>query len=91
MSYKVDYAESIYKTQVQPLAASDRAEVDAHAKSLETAPLPGQGANGVFRLRDTSTPIQPFFAARTTHFMIFHTVQDDQVLVLGVFPASVKP
>lgn len=90
MTYSVVYAESIYKSQVEPLSPAEKTEVDAHVKSLETHPLPGQGTNGVFRIRDVSAPIQPFFAARTRHFMVFHTVRDDRVEVLGVFPARIQ-
>lgn len=90
MTYSVHYAESVYKTQVEPLPPSERAEIEAHVKSLATQPLPEQGSNRVIRIRDASAPVQPFFAARTRHFMIFHTVQEDRVLILGVFPARVR-
>jgi hypothetical protein len=90
VTYSVHYAESIFNTQVEPLPPAERAEVDAHIESLATQPLPEQGSNRVIRIRDVSAPIQPFFAARTRHFMIFHTVQEDRVLILGVFPARLR-
>jgi hypothetical protein len=35
--------------------------------------------------------VQPFFAGRTRRFMIFHTVEGDRVVILGVFPARLRP
>ena len=90
MTFSVHYAESVYKTQVEPLSPSEKAEVDAHIKSLAAQPLPEQGSSRVIRLRDVAAPVQPFFAARTQHFMVFHTVQEDRVVVLGVFAARLR-
>lgn len=92
MSYSVDYAQSIYESQVEPLPADERAEIDAHVKRLEKDPFPG---NDVFRVRVSGTlrgfAAQPLFAARTPRFVAYHTVQGDRVAILGVFPASLKP
>lgn len=90
MTYSVHYAESIYKTQVEPLPPAERAEVDAHVESLAMQPLP-EGSNRVIRIRDVSAPVQPLFASRTQRFMVFHAVQEDRVVILGVFPARVRP
>jgi len=91
VTFSVHYAESVFKTQVEPLSPPERVEVDAHIKSLTTQPLPEQGSNRVIRLRDASAPVQPFFAGRTRRFMIFHTVEGDRVVILGVFPARLRP
>ena len=90
MTYSVHYAESIYKTQVEPLPPAERAEIDAHVESLAMQPLPEHGSHRVIRIRDVSAPVQPLFASRTQRFMVFHTVQEDRVVVLGVFPARVQ-
>ena len=90
MTYSVHYAESIYKTQVELLQASERAELDAHVKDLERHPLP-EATNRVFRVRGASASLQPLFARRTRRFMIYHTIKDDRVVVLGVVPTQLKP
>lgn len=92
MSYPVEYAQSVYAAQVEPLPAVERAELDAHVKRLEKDPFPG---HGVFRLRVSANlrgfASQPIFAARTPRFIVFHTVLEDRVVILGVFPARLKP
>ena len=92
MSHRVEYAQSVYVAQVKPLPEGERAELDAHVKRLEKDPYPG---GGVFRLRASGrlrgSASQPIFAARTPRFVVFHTVMEDCVVILGVFPARLKP
>jgi len=91
VTYPVEYAQSIYETQVKPLPAEARAELDAHVKRLESDPFPGKR---VFRLRVSGAlrqaGSQPIFAARSRRFIVFHTVLDNRVVILGVFSAEVR-
>lgn len=90
MTYSVGYAKATYGTQVEPLPKDQRAELDAHVRRLEKDPFPGPG---VFRLRVSGAlrglSAQPVYAARTPHFIVYHTVQDDRVVILGVFSVDV--
>jgi hypothetical protein len=89
VSYRVEYARSIYGTQVVPLSAAERAEVDAHVRRLEKRPLAG---GGVFRVRGAPSSLQPLFMGRTKRFSIFHTIRHDGVVViLGVISVKLRP
>ena len=81
MSFPVRYAKSIYERQVKKLPASARAELDAHVRSLREHPLPGVGS-AVFRVRLRA--VSPLYAASTRHFMIYHTIEDDCVVIVSV-------
>lgn len=83
MSYSVRYAKSIYASQVENLPASARAEVDAHVTSLKEHPIPGDGG-AVFRVRMRTG--SPLYAARTRRFMVYHTIEDDCVVIVSVLP-----
>ncbi len=92
MIYSVGYAKSIHGTQVELLPRERRAELDAHVRQLQKDPFPG---HGVFRLRVSGAlrglSAQPLYAARTPHLIVYHTVQDDRVVILGVFSADLAP
>ena len=92
MSYSVHYAKSVYEAQVEPLSAAARAELDAHVKRLERDPFPG---SGVFRVRTSGEgrglSSRPLYGAVTRRFVVYHSVQDDRVVILGVFPPNLKP
>lgn len=90
MTFSVRYAKSIYERQVKKLPASARAELDAHVRSLREHPLPGD-RSAVFRVR-TRDAVSPLYAARTRRFMVYHTLEDDCVVVVSVLPIpQLKP
>lgn len=92
MTYSVHYAKSIYETQVESLSATERAEIDAHVKRLGRDPFPG---SGVFRVRVSGAlhglSSQPLYAARTRHFVVYHNVERDRVVILGLFSVKLEP
>jgi len=89
VSCSVRYAKSIYERQVENLPASARAEIDAHVRSLKEHPMPEDGS-AVFRVRMRTG--SPLYAARTRRFMVYHTIEDEGVVVVSVLPIpQLKP
>lgn len=71
---------------------SDQPKQQALEKRLEKDPFPG---SGVFRVRVSGVlrgfSSQPLYATRTRHLIVYHIVQEDRVVILGLFSAKLKP